>query len=180
VADSSVRRSLSSSAYNERRAACEEAVRLLRQRLPEIRSLRDVSPVEFAAYSEFLPETVRMRADHVVHEIARVHTAVTALRRADVQAFGALMFAGHASLRDLYEVSIPELDTLVEIARDQPGCIGARLTGAGFGGCTVNLVEEVKAPQFIQSLREAYQRRTGREAQVYLCKASQGAQAQRL
>jgi galactokinase len=180
VADSNVRRSLSNSAYNERRAACEEAVRLLRQYMPEIRSLRDVSPVDFAAYSEYLPEVVRMRADHVVHEIARVHSAVSALRREDVQAFGALMFAGHASLRDLYEVSIPELDALVEIARDQPGCVGARLTGAGFGGCTVNLVVETKAPQFIQGLKEGYLRRTGREAQVYLCRASQGAMAQRL
>jgi galactokinase len=115
-----------------------------------------------------------------VHEIARVHTAVTALRRDDVHAFGALMYAGHASLRNLYEVSIPELDALVEIAREQPGCIGARLTGAGFGGCTVNLVEEIKAPPFIQGLKEGYQRRTGREAQVYLCKASNGAIAQRL
>jgi galactokinase len=180
VADCGVRRSLANSAYNERRASCEEAVRLLREYLPNIRSLRDVSPVEFAAYSEYLPEGVRKRADHVVHEINRVYSAVTALQREDVQAFGALMYAGHASLRDLYEVSIPELDTLVEIARDQPGCIGARLTGAGFGGCTVNLVEEIKAPPFIQGLKEGYQRRTGREAQVYLCKASDGAFAQRL
>ncbi len=180
VADSGVRRSLANSAYNERRAACEEAVRLLRQYLPNIRSLRDVSPIDFAAYGEYLPEVTRMRAQHVVHEITRVHSAVTALHREDVQAFGALMYAGHASLRDLYEVSIPELDALVEIARDQPGCIGARLTGAGFGGCTVNLVEEIKAPPFIQGLKEGYQRRTGREAQVYLCKASNGAMAQGL
>jgi galactokinase len=140
--------------------------------------LRDVSLVEFAALSEYLPKRVRMRADHVVHEIARVHSAVTALRREDVQAFGALMFAGHVSLRDFYEVSIPELDALVEIARNQPGCIGARLTGAGFGGCTVNLVEEPKASVFVQGLKEEYLRRTGREAQVYLCKASDGARAQ--
>jgi galactokinase len=180
VADSGVRRSLSNSAYNERRAACETAVRVLQQYLPNIRSLRDVSPVEFAAYSEFLPEKERMRADHVVHEIARVHSAVNALERKDVQAFGALMFAGHASLRDLYEVSLPELDALVEIARDQPGCIGARLTGAGFGGCTINLVDENQTSPFIQGLREAYQRRTGREAQVTLCRASDGARAQKL
>jgi galactokinase len=176
VADSGVRRSLANSAYNERRAACEEAVRIIQKYKPEVTSLRDVSPVEFAAYSEFLPPAVRKRADHVVHEIARVQSAVTALRRGETQTFGALMYAGHASLRDLYEVSIPELDTLVEIARKQPGCIGARLTGAGFGGCTVNLVNEGQAPEFIQGLKDSYQQKTGREAQVYLCRASDGAQ----
>jgi galactokinase len=175
VADSGVRRSLANSAYNERRAACEQAVELLRSYLPEIHSLRDVSPQEFAAYSPFLPETVRKRAEHVVKEIARVESAVNALHRQDAQAFGALMFAGHASLRDLYEVSIPELDALVSIARELPGSVGARLTGAGFGGCTVNLVAEVQAPEFIQGLQRAYEEQTGRQAQVYLCSASQGA-----
>ena len=93
------------------------------------------------------------------------------------------MFAGHASLRDLYEVSIPELDTLVNIARDLPGCYGARLTGAGFGGCTVNLVEETQASAFIDVLQREYQRRTGYTAEyapVYLCKASAGATIEEL
>jgi galactokinase len=175
VADSGIRRSLANSAYNERRAACEQAVELLRAYMPGIQSLRDVSPQEFAAYSAFLPETVRKRAEHVVKEIARVESAVNALRRQDAHAFGALMFAGHASLRDLYEVSLPELDTLVSIARGLPGVVGARLTGAGFGGCTVNLVEEGQAPEFIEGLQRAYREQTGRKAQVYLCKASQGA-----
>jgi galactokinase len=85
------------------------------------------------------------------------------------------MFAGHASLRDLYEVSCPELDRLVEIAGTLPGCLGARLTGAGFGGCTVNLVETEKAGAFVEGLKEGYLEKTGRRAQVYLCKASQGA-----
>jgi galactokinase len=177
VADSRVRRSLSDSAYNERRAACEEAVALLKKYLPQIRALRDVSPTEFAALSEFLPEGIRRRADHIVSEIARVESAVTALRNDNRRSFGALMFAGHASLRDLYEVSTPELDALVAIARTLPGCIGARLTGAGFGGCTINLVEEASAKPFIEGLREGYRERTGRQAQVYLCKASPGAEA---
>ncbi len=175
IADSGVRRSLTDSAYNERRASCEQAVQILQGFLPEVRSLRDVKPTVFAAYSERLPPVVRRRAEHVVKEIARVQTAVIALQRADKQTFGALMYAGHASLRDLYEVSIPELDALVEIARGLPGCIGARLTGAGFGGCTVNLVEEAQAEAFIQGLRDGYQVRTGRPAQVYLCRASEGA-----
>jgi galactokinase len=175
IADSGVRRSLAASAYNERRASCEQAVEILRQYMPNIHSLRDVSSVEFAAYSEFLPPTVRKRAEHVIKEIARVQDAVIALRRGDAQLFGGLMYSGHASLRDLYEVSCPELDALVNIARQQPGCFGARLTGAGFGGCTVNLVEEASAQAFIQNLKVAYQEQTGRQAQVYLCKASAGA-----
>jgi galactokinase len=177
IADSGVRRSLVSSAYNERRASCEQAVELLRQYLPGIQTLRDVPPVEFAAFREYLPEEVRRRAEHVVREIDRVQSAVRALRQGRHQAFGAFMFSGHASLRDLYEVSTPELDALVAIAHDLPGCIGARLTGAGFGGCTVNLVEGDKAPEFIRGLERGYLERTGRQAQVYLCKASDGAQA---
>lgn len=178
VADSGMRRTLATSAYNERHAACLQAVELLRQYKPEIRSLRDISPVEFAAFGEYLPEMLRKRAEHVVKEIARVTDAVVALRRADDSTphlFGGLMFAGHASLRDLYEVSCPELDALVSIARSLPGCYGARLTGAGFGGCTVNLVEQAQAEAFVRSLASKYQRQTGRAAQVYVCKASAGA-----
>jgi galactokinase len=180
IADSGMRRSLAGSAYNERRAACEQAVDLLRRWLPEVNSLRDVSTVEFAAYSAALPEVVRKRAEHVVREIARVESAVSALRRGEANTFGALMFAGHASLRDLYEVSIPELDTLVELARKLPGCFGARLTGAGFGGCTVNLVDETHAEEFINGLQAGYTRSTGRQAQVYLCRASAGVEAHHL
>jgi galactokinase len=178
IADSGVRRSLSTSAYNERRAACEQAVQQLKQYLPQIQSLRDVSPVEFAAYSEFLAPEICKRAEHVVKEIARVESAVTALKSGKKQSFGALMYSGHASLRDLYQVSTPELDALVAIAHDLPGCIGARLTGAGFGGCTINLVEETQAPDFIQGLQQGYLAKTGRQAQVYLCRASGGAAAE--
>ncbi len=175
IADSGVRHSLTSSAYNERRAECEQAVEILRQDLPQIQSLRDVSPAEFDKFRRNLPSTVRLRAEHVIKEIERVHYAATALRKGDKETFGALMFAGHSSLRDLYNVSTPELDSLVEIARDLPGCIGARLTGAGFGGSTINLVEGANSEDFIQGLEEGYLRKTGRAAKVYLCKASQGA-----
>ena len=129
IADSGVRRSLTSSAYNNRRSACEQAVALLQPSLPHIQSLRDVTPTEFAALSVYLPDEIRMRAEHVVKEIARVEAAVTALNRNDPQAFGALMYSGHASLRDLYEVSTPELDALVEIARQTPGCWGRASPG---------------------------------------------------
>ncbi len=177
IADSGIRRSLSASAYNDRRAACEEAVRLLQKHLPEIKSLRDVSTVEMAAYSAYLPVEIEHRAEHVVKEIHRVDQAIIALHRGDARMFGGFMFASHKSLKDLYEVSIPELDYLVEIARRLPGVYGARLTGAGFGGCTVNLVEEKEAETFMQSLQAGYKQQTGRVAKVYLCQASNGAEA---
>jgi galactokinase len=175
IADSGVRRSLTHSGYNDRRAACEQAVEALRQWMPDIHSLRDVSITEFAAYGPYLPEIPRKRAEHIVREIARVESALRALQRSDHQALGALLYAGHTSLRNLYEVSTPELDTLVDLTRNLPGCIGARLTGAGFGGCTINLVEAQQAEAFIQGLKDGYQQATGRQAQVYLCHASQGA-----
>lgn len=178
IADSGVRRSLADSAYNERRAACGQAVEILKEYLPHICSLRDVSPTQFAAYGDFLPPVLRRRAEHVIKEIARVGSAVVALRAGETHAFGALMFAGHASSRDLYEVSCVELDILVDVARQLSGCFGARLTGAGFGGCTVNLVEESQAPEFIRGLQAGYQRQSGRQAQVYRCKASAGARAE--
>jgi galactokinase len=180
IADSGIRRSLASSAYNDRRAACERAVKLLKKYLPQIQSLRDVSTVEFAAYSPYLPTEVARRAEHVVKEIHRVDQAIIALRRGDARMFGGFMYASHKSLRDLYEVSIPELDSLVDIARGLPGIYGARLTGAGFGGCTVNLVDERQASVFVEGLRGEYREKTGRDAQVYLCQASRGAQSKRI
>jgi len=176
VADSGVRRSLTTSAYNERRASCERAVELLRADLPNIQSLRDVSLDEFNQLRQNLPPEVRKRAAHVIKEIERVFSAVAALRSGDQQTFGQLMYAGHASLRDLYQVSTPELDALVEIASEIPGCIGARLTGAGFGGSTINLVEQDHTDAFIQGLRQGYFQATGNETEVYLCQASQGAE----
>lgn len=175
VADSGIRRLLTDSAYNERRAACEQAVLALRQFMPSVRSLRDVTITEFAAYAPYLPEIPRKRAEHVVREIQRVQSALSALQRRDKQALGALMYAGHASLRNLYEVSTPELDLLVELSRKLPGCIGARLTGAGFGGCTINLVEIEHAQAFVAGLQNAYERSSGCKAQVYLCHACDGA-----
>lgn len=177
IADSSVRRSLSDSAYNERRASCEQAVEMLRTYLPDIHSLRDVAPTEFAAYSSTLPSEIRKRAEHVVKEIARVESAVSALQRQDLRAFGTWMYSSHTSLRDLYEVSTPELDALVQIARDIPGCLGARMTGAGFGGCTVNLVAESEANRFSEALAKKYQERTNLEPKIYQTSAGAGASA---
>ena len=180
VADSGVRRSLANSAYNERHASCEQAVELLRKYKPGLQSLRDISAVEFAAYSDYLPEVVRKRAEHVVQEIYRVERAVNVLRGGDAKMFGGIMFAGHRSLRNLYQVSTAELDALVEIAHDLPGIYGARLTGAGFGGCTVNLIEAAQAEAFIQGLVQGYREKTGKEAKVYLCQASAGVSVETL
>lgn len=121
-----------------------------------------------------------MRAEHVVHEIHRVEQGVIALRKGDAKLFGGIMISGHRSLRDLYQVSTPELDALVDIARGLAGIYGARLTGAGFGGCTVNLIEAEKAERFIEGLVQGYREKTGKSAKVYLCHASAGVKATKL
>lgn len=175
IADSGIRRSLAhTSTYNDRRAECETAVRELKRFMPRIDSLRDVTPTEFAAYAPFLDETPRRRAEHVVKEIARVQSAFSALSRRDLRAFGALMYAGHASLRTLYEVSTPELDALVDLTRSLPGCFGSRLTGAGFGGCTISLVQREKVEEFSAGLEAGYRKATGRSARVYRCEPGPG------
>ncbi len=175
IANSGIRRSLTHSGYNDRRHACEQAVSLLKKYLPDIYALRDVSTTEFAAYAPYLPDIPRKRAEHVVKEIQRVRSAISALHRQDTQALGALMYSSHNSLKNLYEVSTPEQDKLVELSRNLPGCIGARLTGAGFGGCTINLVHAQQADAFIEGLRLGYQRAVGKNASIYLCFASAGA-----
>jgi len=111
----------------------------------------------------------------VVEEIERTRLAIPYLEQGRMDEFGLLMNACHTSLRDLYEVSIPELDQMVEIAQSLPGCFGARLTGAGFGGCTVNLVASDQAGAFAFSLGPEYERRTGLHPEIYICQASQGA-----
>ena len=175
VADSQEPRELAGSAYNDRRSACQQAVKALQRHLPAITSLRDISPETYQQYSQDLPEKIRMRGQHVVEEIARVEKSVQLLKAGDVESFGKLMIQGHESLRDLYEVSTPELNALVEIALAQPGCYGARLTGAGFGGCTVNLVRDDRAEAFIQNVEAQYADRMGKAARLYHCHASQGA-----
>ena len=175
IADTSVRRSLTGSAYNDRRAACEEAVRLLKRDLPNITALRDVSVDAFNRLARQLPAQVEKRARHIVEEIERTRRAVQFLHDGDVVSFGALMNDCHASLRDLYEVSIPELDQMVQVAQSLPGCYGARLTGAGFGGCTVNLAAREGAGAFAESLAAGYESATGRHPEIYICKASPGA-----
>lgn len=175
IADSQVRRTLADSAYNERRRACQQALDILKSHLPKINALRDVRPDDFSQYAHYLPPVVRKRAQYVVEECARVELAADYLKQDNILAFGQLMFDCHKSLRDLYEVSCPELDALVEIASQQQGCLGARLTGAGFGGCTVNLVKEKYVNDFTTRLSAEYTAKTGKDARVYLCYATAGA-----
>jgi galactokinase len=163
-----VKRELTTSAYNERRRQCEEGVRVLRKRLPKIEALRDVTPEDFEQFNETLPEVISKRCRHVVYENARVIEAVEALESGDMERFGGLMYESHSSLRHDYEVSSKELDFLVETARGLPGTAGARMTGAGFGGCTVNIVEREKTEDFVEAVKKLYLNETGFEAEVYL------------
>jgi galactokinase len=175
IADSKVRHKLVESAYNIRHEECNEAVRILKGRYPAITALRDVSLNQLAAMQAEMPENVYRRARHIVSECQRVQQAAILLDGGDSRGFGELMFKTHISLRDDYEVSCAELDALVEIAAAIPGCLGARLTGAGFGGCTVNLVAEEDSEAFMQQLKSNYYSRTGLECNVFPCKASEGA-----
>ena len=175
IADTSIRRSLSSSDYNDRRSACETAVEILQTVLPSITALRDVSVDSFNRYAHLLPKKVEKRARHVVEEIARTQAAIPLLELGDVAQFGELMNQCHQSLRDLYEVSSPELDAMVETAWTLPGCYGCRLTGAGFGGCTINLVARSSAEAFAEELGRRYEQKTGLHPEIYICRASAGA-----
>lgn len=175
VADTTVRRKLTDGEYNKRRAACNEAVRLLQHDLPSIQSLRDVATADFNRLATKLPDEVQKRARHVVYEIERTKQAIGFLETGDLANFGKLMNDCHASLRDDYQVSCPELNVMVDVAQSLTGCYGARLTGAGFGGCTVNLVAQAEADGFVKALAEGYRSQTGLHPEIYVCEASQGA-----
>jgi galactokinase len=176
IADTSVRRTLVTSAYNKRRESCEDAVRLIQQKIPNLKSLRDISVEEFDKLSYILPEETRMRAQHVVNEIERTSRAIPLLESGDISSFGKLMNECHNSLRNLYEVSGPELDLMARLAQPLPGCFGARQTGGGFAGCTVNLVEKGCTEEFSIRLSSLYESQTGLHPEVYVCQASQGAE----
>jgi galactokinase len=174
VADSMVRRSLSTSAYNARRSQCEEAVRVLQNHNPEIKALRDVSMDVLEAHRDEMSDVVYRRARHVVTENARVLEVSRKLYRGSLSDVGALLIEGHRSLRDDYEVSIPELDTLVETAAEVEGCYGARLTGAGFGGCIVALVDEDAVPDVETHLTKAYHAEYDKQPTVYITRPADG------
>jgi galactokinase len=170
VCDTGKRRSLASSAYNERRAQCEEGARLL-----GVDSLRDLDVDSFEARAEELPTLLRRRCRHVVHENDRTLRAANALGQGRLDLFGQLMNQSHASLRDLYEVSCEELDLMAALAQSQPSCWGARMTGAGFGGCVVALVEREEHASFAETMATLYERQTRRTPALYACQPSAGA-----
>ena len=170
VLDTATRRGLVDSLYNERRAQCEAVARHFGVPL-----LRDVTEQALAARAAELDATALRRARHVVSENARVLAAADALARGDVREVGRLMDASHASLRDDFEVSRAELDTIVEIATAHEGCHGARMTGAGFGGCAVALVRRDGAERFAADVARDYEQRVGLRPAVYVCTASEGA-----
>jgi galactokinase len=170
VCDTMKRRGLVDSEYNTRRAECEDAARAL-----GVAALRDASLEQFAHIEKDLPPRVARRARHIITENARVLQAVAAAEQNDLAAFGALMNASHESLKNDFEVSCAELDTMVEIARRQRGCLGARLTGAGFGGCTVNLVRDDAVDAFAANVAREYHAHTNIAPQIYICRAMNGA-----
>lgn len=175
ICNSKVRHELASGEYNLRRRDCEESVQKLRQFKPTMKALRDINEEELRAYGDVLSEPARRRCRHVVGENARVLSAAQMLRSGDLNGFGDLMYQSHASLRDLYEVSCRELDVLVELAAKIDGVYGARMTGGGFGGCTVNLVHENAVSQFQSLIAEDYKKRIGITPDIFVCRAANGA-----
>jgi len=177
VSDTLVRRELASSEYNVRRGQCEAGVTALRADDPSIRSLRDVSLDLLRDHRSELDPVVYRRCDYVVRENIRVAEASAALARNDFAVFGGLMNLSHAGLRDDYEVSSPELDALVDAARRVPGVLGSRMMGAGFGGCTISLVEADAVPEFEARVSRDYEAGTGRAPKIHVVRIEAGTHA---
>lgn len=174
VANTNKKRGLKDSKYNERRAECEEALRRLQKKLP-IHALGELTSEEFNQYKYLIEDPVLIkRALHAVTENERTLLAVKALESDDIEAFGKLMYASHASLRDDYDVTGDELDALVEAAAEMDGTIGSRMTGAGFGGCSVSIVENNSVDNFIRTVGEKYRNRIGYDADFYVVSIGQG------
>ena len=186
ICNTKVKRELAASEYNKRRSECERGVKILRRWLPGISSLRDIAFANFKKYEEELPVLAQKRCRYVIEENARVVDAVSVLKARSQQTaekadealiqLGRLMNASHNGLRDDYQVSCTELDLLTDIARDITGVIGSRMTGAGFGGCTVSIVHSEALETFQTRVTTAYHAETGIEPEIYLCRMSDGAQ----
>ncbi len=175
VCDTNKPRGLVDSQYNTRRSECEEAVSIIARFIPGVYSLRDVTLEQLCAYEMELSGTVFRRARHVINENNRVQKSVDLLESANIAGFGKLMNESHDSLQFDYEVSCFELDTMVEAARHIPGVYGSRMTGAGFGGCTVSLVNSDNIEHFKQEVSAVYKAKTGLPATIYVCSAEAGA-----
>jgi galactokinase len=174
ICNTMVKHSHAKGEYNQRRAECEAGVRVLSKYLPNARALRDVTPEDLEAYGHELPDIVMRRCRHVIGENARVLQAAGALELGDLQAFGNLMRQSHRSLRDDFEVSCAELDLMVELAEQAEGVYGTRMTGGGFGGCTIALVRAGCVEAFKRTVHEGYERSTGCKPEIYVCSAADG------
>lgn len=175
ISNTMVEHSHAGGEYNTRRAEVEMGAEILRRHRPEIRKLRDATMDDLKRWGSEMPAGVLKRTRHVITENERTVAAADALESGDLTKLGQLMYAAHASYRDDFEASCREADVLVELASKEQCCIGARLTGGGFGGCTVNLVETAQARRFSENLRQGYKSATGIDADIYLCHASAGA-----
>jgi len=175
ICNTMVKHELSGGEYNERRAQCEEGVRVLSKFYPGIKALRDVSAEQLTKHESDLPAIVYRRCLHVVEENARTLEAVKCFASGDLAEVGMLMRASHESLRDLYQVSCIELDAMVESAHGVAGFIGGRMTGGGFGGCTINLVEHTNSQSFAKAVASRYKAKTGITPDVFVCSAANGA-----
>jgi len=175
ICNTMVRHTLAAGEYNLRREECEAAARYFAERMPGVRSLRDVSLADFEKFGGEMPEVVGKRCRHVLSENQRTLRAAGALRTGDLELFGKLMNESHASLRDDFEVSCAELDLMVRLAEQNEGVYGARMTGGGFGGCTINLVDEGRVEDFRNKVSEGYARETGRTPEIYVSSAADGA-----
>ncbi len=175
ICNTMVKHSLASGEYNARRAECEACVQYFSQFRSGVTALRDVTEKDFQQHQAGLPEVLRRRCRHVITENARVLQAARALDSGDLAEFGRLMYESHASLRDDYEVSCRELDVMVELTRHIPGTFGARMTGGGFGGCIVALVEEQKTEDFERQISIGYSQATQINPEIYITEASEGA-----
>ncbi|MFH1538314.1 MAG: galactokinase [bacterium] len=175
ILDTGVSRGLADSAYNERRDACTRGVSLLQEENPGVRALRDVSIEEFLETSENWDATLRAICEHIVRENDRVLRSIDCLRENDIKTFGKLLYASHESLRDLYRVSCAELDLIAGSSRGFDGVEGARMTGAGFGGCAIALVESGRSAEFEEGIKSIYREKTGKELKVYRTFPARGA-----
>lgn len=177
VCNSMVRHEHAAGEYNRRRHDCETAVEILQTHLPSVRALRDVSLADLEWNKDLLPNPTYERSRHVISENQRVLDAAEALCAGNLVRFGCLMYESHTSLREDYQVSCRELDLLVELASTCDGVYGARMTGGGFGGCTVNLVRSEQVDSFQCRVKQGYRKITGRTCEIYVCSAAQGARA---
>lgn len=175
ITNSKVKHSLVESAYNDRRNESETALRELQTEV-EIQTLGDLTEEEFEMHKNAIKDPIRQkRAKHAVYENQRTIRAVEALKNNDVELFGKLMNASHQSLRDDYEVSCEEIDILVDLAQAMPGVLGSRITGGGFGGCTVSIVKNDTVDRFVEEIGKAYQEKVGHEAEFYVVEIGDGA-----